>query len=228
MRERAQASVETVALMAVAVALAAILALGVVRLGPPFASVLREALSGVFAPGSATGPALDDLERALLAGATSAGADGPTLLDVRTRLRSRLDRASAEAAFSASLKPLILRALADASIESPPGEVTVVGRESEDAWVRSRLHPGFLQRAAEIGAGLLGPRGRLPSLAHDVGFGVDPAAEAIPPGFAAGDVVVQVDHGHVREVVLRRRPESGFAVIGTFDAGRTPLPGGGR
>jgi hypothetical protein len=228
MRERGQASVETLALMAAAVALAAVVALGVVRLGPPFASVLREALSGVLAPGSATAPGLDDLGQALLAGATSAGADGPTMLDVRTHLRSRLDGASAEAAFSATLKPLILRALADASVESPPGEVTVVGRASEDAWVRGRLHPGFLKRSAEVAAGLLGRGGRLVSVVHDVGFGADRAAEAIRPGYAAGDVVVEVHDGHVHRVVLRRHPDRGFAVIGKFDVGGAPLPGGDR
>ena len=61
MRERAQASVETIALMAAAAALAAALALGVVRLGPPLASVIGQALAGVVAPAAPTAPGLDDL-----------------------------------------------------------------------------------------------------------------------------------------------------------------------
>src|SRR6185436_5989737 len=117
-------------------------------LGPPFASVVREALSGVFASGSPTAPSLDGVERALLAGTTSADADGPTVLDLRAHLRARLDRPAADTAFSAVLKPLVERALADAAIEAEPGDITVVDRASEDSWVRNRLHPGRLDRAS--------------------------------------------------------------------------------
>ena len=95
MRERGQASVETVALIAVALAVAAALLLGVAGFGPAFTSTLVRALSGVIAPGSERAPGLDGLEVALLDGATSPDADGPTLLDVRTHLRRGSARARA-------------------------------------------------------------------------------------------------------------------------------------
>jgi hypothetical protein len=228
MRERGQASVEAVALMAAAVALAAVLAVGVVRLGPPFASVLREALSGIVAPGSATAPGLDGLERALLAGATSADADGPTVLDLRSHLRSRLDRAAADTAFAATLKPLVERALADAGIETQPGDVTLVDRASEDSWVRHQLHPGRFQRASELIAGILGSRIRVLAVVGDLGIGAGGPDDAIYPGHAAGDIVVRVDDGAVRDVVLRRRPDKGLTVIAMLDASGTPAQIGRR
>jgi hypothetical protein len=228
MRERAQASVETVALMAAAVALAAVLALGVVRLGPPFASLLRDALSGAFAPGSATAPGLDGLERALLAGATGADADGPTMLDVRAHLRSRLDRTSADTAFTAILKPLVERALAKSAIESEPDAITVVDRASEDAWVGHRLHPGRVQRAGELVAGILSSRIRVLAFVGDLAIGAGGPDDAIYPGHAAGDIVVRVDDGAVRDVVLRRRPGSGLAVIAMLDASGAPAVVGRR
>jgi hypothetical protein len=222
MRERAQASVETVALMVAAVALAAALALGVARVGPPFASVLRQALSGIVAPGSATAPGLDGLERMLLAGATSAGADGPTMLDLRAHLRSRLDRAAADTAFAGILKPLVERTLADAGIERRPRDVALVDRSSEDSWVRHRLHPGRLQRASELIAGILGSRIRVLAVVGDLGIGAGGPDDAISPGHAAGDIVVRVDDGPVRDVVLRRRAGKGLAVIAMLDASGTP------
>jgi hypothetical protein len=228
MRERGQASVEAVALMAAAVALAAVLAVGVVRLGPPFASVLRQALSGIVAPGSATAPGLDGLERALLAGATSADADGPTMLDLRSHLRSRLDRAAADTAFAATLKPLVERALADAGIETQPGDVTLVDRASEDSWVRHQRHPGRLQRASELIAGILGSRIRVLAVVGDLGIGAGGPDDAIYPGHAAGDIVVRVDDGAVRDVVLRRRPDKGLTVIAMLDASGTPAQIGRR
>ncbi len=128
MRERAQASVETAALMAAAAALVAALALGVIRFGPPLASVIGQALSGIVAPAVPLAPGLDDLERALLAAATSADADGPTLLDVRTQLRSRLAPSAADAAFAAVIRPLVARTLAADSIASEPGSIAIVKR----------------------------------------------------------------------------------------------------
>jgi hypothetical protein len=228
MRERAQASVETVALMAAAVALAAALAFGVVRLGPPFVSALREALSGVFASGSATAPSLDGLERALLAGAAAADADGPTMLDLRAHLRSRLDRPAADTAFSAVLKPLVERALTDAAIEAEPGDITVVDRASEDGWVRNRLYPGRLDRASELVAGILASRIRVFAVIGDLGIGFGGPDDAIAPGHAAGDIIVRVDDGAVRDVVLRRRAGAGFAVIAMADASGVPAQVGRR
>src|SRR4051794_27479808 len=221
MRERAQASVETVAIMAVAVALAAALALGVVRLGPPFASALREALSGVFHPGAATAPGLDDLERALLAGAAGADADGPTVLDVRAHLRLRLGRTAADTAFAAALKPLVARALQGAGIRSELGAISVVDRAAEDQWVRDRLHPGRVHQAVELGADIvIASRMRVVAVALELANGLDEPGDPIPPGHAAGDVVVRLGKADTRGVVLRRRPGRGLAMIGIGDVSR--------
>ena len=210
--------------MAAAAVLAAVLVLGVVRLGPPLASVVGQALSGIVGPGAPTAPALDDLERALLAGATSADADGPTLLDVRTRLLSRLDRTAADAAFAAILRPLVTRALEAASIPSEPGTIAVVDRAAEDAWVRDRLHAGRAQRVAD----LAGIPGALVSIARDLGLGIDAPVDAFPAGRAAGDVVVQVSGGGFSQVVLRRQPDRGLTVVLATLAGGGPAFAGRR
>jgi hypothetical protein len=212
MRERAQASVETVALLAAAVALAAALSLGVVRLAPPLASAVGHSLSGVFVAEVPTAPGLDDLERALLNGATSPGADGPTLLDVRARLRARLARPAADAAFAATLRPLVAQALAAHSITGKPDDIAIVDRASEDAWLRDRFHPGRLQRAGELVVGLVGMPGAIISLADDIGLTADEPVDGIDPGHAAGDVVVQLGDPF-RVVILRRETDSGLTVI---------------
>ncbi len=213
MRERGQASVETIALTATALALAVALAVGVIRLGPPLAATLARALSGVVAPEAPVAPGLDGLERALLAGATGPGAGGPTLLDLRTRLRARLGRQAADAAFAAILRPLVARALAARSITSEPGAIAVVDRATEDAWIRRRFHPGFARRAGETALGLAGMPGAAWSLVSDLGLTADEPADGIRAGSEAGDIVVQVRGGGYREIVLRRRPLSGLAVI---------------
>jgi hypothetical protein len=212
MRERAQASVETIALTAAALALAAALLLGVVRFGPSLAATLGQALSGVFSPRTPTPPGLDGLERALLGGATSADADGPTLLDLRTHLRSRLDRPAADAAFAAILRPLVAEALAAHSIPEEPDEIAVVDRASEDAWLRDRFHPGRLQRASKIAVGFAGLAGAMVSLADDLGLATDEPVDSIEPGRAAGDIVVGFGRDF-RRVILRREPGSGLVVI---------------
>jgi hypothetical protein len=166
MRERAQASVETIALLAAAMAIAGALTLAVVRLGPPLVASIGQALTHAFGPSAPTAPGLDPLERLVLDRATSTTADGPTLLDLRTHLRSRLDRPSADAAFTAILVPLAAR-------------------------------------------GLAGGPGAIYSLGRDVGLASE---DAIPPGSAAGDVVVQIGGG-LREVVLRKLPDRGLIVI---------------
>jgi hypothetical protein len=211
MRERAQASVETIALVAAALALAAVLVLGVVRLAPPLVSALGGELAGVFAPGHPTAPDLDALERVLLSGSTGSDADGPTLLDLRTHLRARLDRAAADAAFAATLRPLVTRALQEHEMDTGVGEVAVVERATEDAWLRDRFHPARLRRAVDVVVGLAGLPGAVISLAREAGLGVDEPADGIEPGRAAGDVVVRV--GGIRDVVLRRRPGRGLTVI---------------
>ena len=215
MRERAQASVETVALLAAALALAAALVLGVVRLAPPLASALAHALSGAFATGVPTAPGLDRLEHVLLSGATSPDSGGPTLLDVRAHLRSRLDRPAADAAFAAILRPLVAEAFAAHSIEDEPGTITIVDRASEDAWLRRRFHPGRLQAMARLAIGLAALPGAIFSLADDLGLARDEPVDAIEPGRAAGDVVVQVGAPY-RQVILRREPGRGLIPIRDF------------
>jgi hypothetical protein len=210
MRERAQASVETIALLVAALALAAVLLLGIVRLAPPLASQIGEALSGAFASSEPIAPGLDQLERSLLAGATSSDADGPTLLDLRTHLRLRLDRSAADTAFAANVRPLVTRALAEHGIGGAAGDIALVDRSTEDAWLRDRFHPARLHGAAELAVGLAGLPGAIISLARKAGLGADEPVDGIEPGRAAGDIVVRVG---IRDIVLRRRPESGLSVI---------------
>ena len=212
MRERGQASVETVALVAAALALAAALLLGVVGLAPPLASALGHALSHELAPGAPTAPGLDGFERQLLDAATSPDDDGPTLLDLRTRLRSRLARPAADAAFAAVLRPLVERALAAHAIDSTAAQIELVDGTTEDAWLQEHFHPGLLGRVARLALGSAGSPGAIFSLADDLGLLGDDATDGIEPGHAAGDVVVEVAGGS-RRVVLRRRSESGLTIV---------------
>ena len=209
MRERAQASVETIALLAAAMAIAAALMLAVVRLGPPLVTSISQALSSAFGPSAPTAPGLDPFERLVLEGATSATTEGPTLLDLRTHLRSRLTHPEADAAFAAVLRPLTARALSADAIDGEPGRIELVDRATEDQWLRDRFHPGFVRRFASFALGLAGGPGAIYSLGRDLGLGTD---EAIPPGSAAGDVVVQIGGG-LREVVLRKQPDRGLIVV---------------
>jgi hypothetical protein len=209
MRERAQASVETIALLAAAMAIAAALVLAVVRLGPPLAASIGQALSSAFGPSAPKAPGLDPLERLVLDRATSATAGGPTLLDLRTHLRSRLERPDGDAAFAATLRLLTARALSADAIDGEPGRIELVDRATEDEWLRDRFHPGMVARFATFALGVAGGPGAIYSLGRDVGFAAD---EAIAPGSAAGDVVVQIGGG-LREVVLRKQPDRGLIVI---------------
>ena len=211
MRERAQASVETIALLAAAMALAAALVLGVALLGPALAASIGDALSGAFDPGVPAAPGLDPFERLLVASATSPDPDGATLLDLRTSLRARLAPKAADAAFAATLRPLVLRALSASSIAGAPGDITVIDRRAEDSWLREHFHPGVLSRLKEFAVSVAGRPGAIATLFHDVGLGSD-EADGIEPGHAAGDLVVEVDDG-LHEVVMRRRPGIGLTVV---------------
>jgi hypothetical protein len=213
MRERGQASVETIALTAAALALATALIVGVAGLAPWLASGLEESLSGVLAPAAPHAPGLDGFERTLLAAATSPAADAPTLLDLRTRLRARLDRPAADAAFAATLRPLVARALEAKSITSKPGAMVVTDREDEAAWIRHRFHPSESGRIVQTAASLAGTPGAVYSVISDLGMTADEPADGIAAGFEAGDVIVRVRGGGYREVVLRRRPDSGLRVV---------------
>lgn len=222
MRERAQASVETIALSAAVMALAAALMLGAARLGPPLAGSLGDALSGAFDPGAAVAPGLDPFERLLVASATSPDPDGATLLDLRTSLRARLAPKDADAAFAATLRPLVARALSASSIAGAPGDITVIDRRVEDSWLREHFHPGALSRLKEFAVSIAGKPGAIATLFHDVGLGSD-EADGIEPGHAAGDLVVEVDDG-LREVVMRRRPGMGLTVVA--EQARLSITGG--
>ena len=210
MRERAQASVETIALLAAAMAIAAVLMLGVVRLGPPLVDIDRPGALGRVRPertrrrrGSIRSSAWCSTVR------RAPTTEGPTLLDLRTHLRSRLARPEADAAFAAILRPLTARALSADAIDGEPGRIELVDRATEDQWLRDRFHPGFVSRFASFALGLAGGPGAIYSLGRDLGLGTD---EAIPPGSAAGDVVVQIGGG-LREVVLRKQPDRGLIVV---------------
>jgi len=218
MRERAQASVETIALLAVALALAAALAFGVARLGPPLAATFGQVLSGISAPGTAHAPGLDGLERALLDGATSRDAHAPTLLDVRTQLRARLGMAPGDAAFDAAIRPLVDRALSSSGVEAGAGAIDVVGRAVEDEWLHDRFHPGFLRRATQLAISVT-PVGSAIALREHLGLG---APELLPPGSQAGDVIAHARGAGGGAVVLRAAPDSGLVVIGTLSAGDDP------
>jgi hypothetical protein len=80
-----------------------------------------------------------------------------------------------------------------------------------------------VRQAAEIAIGFAGLPGAVVSLADDVGLTADEPADSIEPGRAAGDIVVGFRRGF-RQVVLRRQPGSGLAVIA--DGGS--LRSGGR
>jgi hypothetical protein len=211
MRERAQASVETIGLLAAALALAAALLLGVTRLAPPLVASIGQALSAAFGTGVPTAPGLDPFERLLVASATGPGAEGATLLDLRTSLRARLGTKAGDAAFAATLLPLAARALSTAAIGGVPGDITVIDRGDEDSWLRERFHPGAFSKLKEFAVTVAGKPGAVAMLFRDTGLSSD-EADGIEPGHAAGDLVVEVDDG-AREVVLRRRAGTGLSVV---------------
>jgi hypothetical protein len=211
MRQRAQASVETIALMAAVMALAGALALGAARLGPPLAASIGAALAGAFGGETQVAPGLDPFERLLVASATSADADGATLLDLRTSLRARLGQKRGDAAFAATLRPLVVQALEEQSLKGTPTGIRIVDRDAEDSWLRERFHPGAFSRFKEFALGASGKAGGVVSFFHDIGIG-HRTGEEIEPGHAAGDVVVEIEGG-LREFVLRRRPANGLVVI---------------
>jgi hypothetical protein len=221
MRERGQASVETVALIAVALAVATALLLGIVRFAPPFAATLARTLSGILTPSAPTAPGLDTLESAFLTAATSPDADGPTLLDVRTHLRSRLGRVAGDEAFAAVLRPLVERALPTSARRLEIESIDVTDSATEAEWLRSRFHPGWSVAASKIALGLLGPPGAVYALADAIGVAGGELPDALAPGAAAGDVVVELAGGRV--IALRRRPGSGLAIVG--DARTSPRLG---
>ena len=209
MRERGQASVETVALIAAVLALAAALLFGIARFAPPLASALGRALSGVVTPSAPAAPGLDGLESAILTAAAGPEADGPTVLDVRTHLRSRLGRSAGDAAFATALRPLVEQALPSGA--PAISSVGVVDNASETAWLRTQFHPDGFTQAAGVAIGLAGTPGAVYSLAGSLGLLGGEQPDGLAPGSAAGDVVVRV--GGRRTLVLRRRAGHGLEVI---------------
>jgi hypothetical protein len=213
MRERAQASVETAALTAVALALAIVLGLAVVRLGPALASTIAGAVSGVFESGRPTAPGLDGLERDLLAAATAGGASAPTLLDLRTQLRARLGDDAGDAAFDDAVRPIVERLAHAASVAGAARAITVVDRSVEDSWLEHRLNPGLMRRALKF-AFAESPIGAADAVAVDAGM-LDPRTR-ISPGNAAGDLVVQIRGRRSGAIVVRRQADGGLAIISTL------------
>jgi hypothetical protein len=211
MRERGQASVETVALIALALAVATALLLGITGFASPLTTTLVRALSGVVAPGSPSAPGLDGLEVALLDGATSPDVDGPTVLDVRTHLRSRLGRAAGDAAFAVVLRPLVKQALPADAQDLEIEAIGVTDAATETAWLRSQLHPDLWVRGAEALVGSAGIPGGLYSVGTSLGLLGGDQPDAIAPGAAVGDVAV-VLHGR-RTIILRRREGKGLTRI---------------
>jgi hypothetical protein len=218
MRERAQASGETIGLMVVVMALTGALAFGVVRLGPALAGAVGQALSGALGAGTPAAPGLSSFERLLLTSATGAGADGATLLDVRTTLRARLGESAGNEAFDATVRPLVLHALREQSITGTPGELALVDRQAEDSWLRDRLSPSFVRRAADFVVDNAGPPGALISAVRDSGLLPDDI-DGIAPGHEAGDLVVAVDDSEL--FVLRRRPGTGLTIVSAVFPGRS-------
>ena len=212
MRERGQASVETTALIAVALAIATALLLGVARFAPPYAASLVRALSGVVAPSEQLAPGLDDLEAALVAGATGAGSDGPTLLDVRTHLRSRLGRSAGDAVFARTLRLLVEQALPPDAAGLALAGISITGQALEIAYLRGRLHPDLWTRGATTLVGSAGPVGGAWSLLDSLGVLGGDEPGGLAPGAAAGDVTVALAHRRV--LVLRRLEGAGLAVVG--------------
>jgi hypothetical protein len=211
MRERGQASVETVALIAVALAVAAALLLGITGFGPVLTTTLVRALSAVVAPGAERAPRLDGLEVALLDGATSPDADGPTLLDVRTHLRTRLGRVAGDAAFARVVRPLIAQVLpSDADLQHLEA-IRIVDRATEKAALQARFHPDLMTQGAGLLVGSAGPVGNTYSVLKSFGVVEGDQPDSIAPGSRTGDVIVQLPPR--REIVLRHRRGGGLVVL---------------
>ena len=185
--------------------------LGVVRARRrPLAASIGQALSGAFGPGAPTAPGLDPLERVLLDGATSPGADGPTLLDLRTQLRSRLERPIGRRRIRRDPAPARRsRAFGAVDRGGPAATSRSSTAATEDAWLRDALSPGSCSsRFREFAAGIAGKPGAVVSLVRE------PASSADERGWhRAGPRRGRrrragLDGGR-REVVLRRRSGSG-------------------
>jgi hypothetical protein len=222
MRERGQASVETIALIAVALAVGTALLLGIAGLAPALASTLARALSGVVTPASPSAPGLDGLESALLAGATSPDAEGATMLDVRTHLRSRLGLVAGDAAFAAVLRPLVERDLPEDARDLDIEAIGITDAAEEAAWLRTQLHPDLWVRGAEAAVGWAGVPGGIYSLGTSLGLLGGDHPDAIAPGEATGDVAV-VLHGD-RTIILRRREGKGLTRIADTTMSRRTAP----
>ena len=224
MRDRAQASVETIALMAAAAALAAVLILGVVRLGLPLASALgmrsraslprrrprhraSTASSGRSSPARrAPAPTARRCSTFALACARASGAAPPTQSSPR-----RCDRWSQTRSWLArSHRPC-----------APSPSSTALPRTTG---CRARLDSRTGVSALPNSLGVPGAI-RLPRTGFHL---VDAPADAFPAGRAAGDVVVQLSGGGYSEVVLRRRPKRGLGVILMVFEGGGPAYAGRR
>ena len=212
MRERAQASVETIALTAAALALAAALILGVVRLAPPLAAALSARCPGWSHPPRPRHPSstissapcstrrrvpLPTARRCSTCGRISAPASpAPRPSGVRDdaaparRRRARCARRPRRARRHRRRRPR-------------DGGRMGGARASIRASGRSRPRDRIRERARAPSLPRPGPR---VSTAESYG-------DAIQPGRAAGDVVVSLRPMDCAEIILRRTPGSGLAVV---------------
>ena len=212
MRERGQASVETIALTATALALAIALGVGVVRLAPPFAAALARALSGGRRPAPRpTHPASTD---------SSARCSPARRARRPTAHAARSANAPPGAPRSAGRRRGVLgdpaparRARARGRLDHVPARRRGRHRAAEDALDPTPAPPGRERRIAETAASLAGTPGAVYSVISDLGITADQPSDGIAAGFEAGDVIVQVRGGGYREVVLRRQPDAGLRVV---------------
>ena len=231
MRERAQASVETIALMAAALALAAVLLLGVVapraaarvgararrsRASSRRASRRRRASTGSSAPCSPAPPARTPTARRC---STCA----------RTCARAsiappRTPRSPPSCGRSSSARSRRRRSTAE------PGAIAIVDRATEDAWLRE---PAFTRRdcdrAAELVVGLAGRAIRVFAVIGDLG---DRLRRARPTASRPGTPPATSSSGSTAapcgDVVLRRRSRRSGSRRDRHRPTRAAMPRAGR
>ena len=111
-------------------------------------------------------------------------------------LRSRLDRPAADAAFAATLRPLVARALAGAArSRAPPATSRWSTARAEDAWLRDRFHPGLLEQVQGVRRRASPARRARSPRSSTTRASAPASADGIEPGHAAGDLIVHVDDG---------------------------------
>ncbi len=147
----------------------------------------------------------------MLAAATSPDDDGPTLLDVRTHVRSRLGQRAGDAAFAAAVRPLVASIMPSSLRDETPESFDLVDDAAEARWLRAKLHPGRLKTAAGFAFGLAGTAGGVQSVLGDVGLLDTDEPDGVAPGAGAGDMLVGFPGGAT--LIVRRRSGAGLTVF---------------